>query len=507
MTDVLALKEWGERLRGCSRPAEVAHCLASAVAALVETRACAVGVFLFDQGRQSLLLAGRHPCDAGVFDELPAIPAWELDDPLAFSVHCGKACRVDSELYAGLPPSLEQLCADIEGHIRCAVVEPLTAPGNVVLGGVVMAFRNRLDTLADHVRIVLDYAAAVLDVSMLKGRHHSIVNGLSEDCLRFEREAREARQRPENGILGQSESMAEIRSMVVNISASDVPVLITGETGTGKEVVATAIHNASSRRQGPFVQINCAALPSNLLESELFGHRKGAFSGAEADHAGLLRSANGGTVLLDEIGDMPLNIQSKLLRVLQEHTVRPVGDVRSHAVNIRVLSATNRDMEEAVEQGVFRRDLFHRLALFHLKLPPLRERLGDLPILARHCLSQLSVRYQRSGLSIAPEAWAALRSLPYRGNVRELFSKLERAVIMMHKNSTVISAEDIFGEDPVCKYGQMRLHDLVNTYESSVILEFMKFYENRKKDVSQSLGIPIRTLNHKLRRIGDCSSS
>jgi transcriptional regulator with PAS, ATPase and Fis domain len=507
VTNVLALKEWGERLRGCSRPDEVARCLASAVAALIETRACAVGVYLFDQGRQSLLLAGRHPRDEAVSSELSAIPAWELDDPLAFSVHRGKACRVDSELYAGLPPSLEQLCADIEGHIRCAVVEPLTAPGNVVLGGVVMAFRSRVDILADHVRIVLDYAAAVLDVVTLKGRHHSIVNGLSEDCIRLEREAREARQRPEKSILGQSESMEEIRAMVVNISASDVPVLITGETGTGKEVVATAIHNASSRRQGPFVQINCAALPSNLLESELFGHRKGAFSGAEADHTGLLRSANGGTVLLDEIGDMPLNVQSKLLRVLQEHTVRPVGDIRSHAVNIRVLAATNRDVEEAVEQGVFRRDLFHRLALFHLKLPPLRERLGDLPILARHCLAQLSVRYQRPGLSIAPEAWAALRSLPYRGNVREFFSKLERAVIMMHKEATVISAEGILGEYSTCKYGKMRLHELVSTYESSVILEFMKFYENRKKDVSQSLGIPIRTLNHKLRRIVDCSSS
>lgn len=301
------------------------------------------------------------------------------------------------------------------------MVEPLTAPGNVVLGGVVLAFRNRLDTLADHVRIVLDYAAAVLDAVMLKGRHHSIVNGLSEDCVRLEREVKEARQRPENSILGQSEAMEQIRSMVVNISASDVPVLITGETGTGKEVVATAIHNASSRRQSSFVQINCAALPSNLLESELFGHCKGAFSGAKTDHPGLLRIASGGTVLLDEIGEMPLEVQSKLLRVLQEHTVRPVGDVRSHAVNIRVLAATNMDMGVAVERGAFRLDLYHRLALFHLKLPPLRERPEDLPVLARHHLARLAERYRRPGLSIAPEAWEMLRSLPYKGNVREFF--------------------------------------------------------------------------------------
>ena len=499
MTDVLALKEWGERLRGCSRPAEVARCLASAVAALTETRACAVGVFLFDQGRQSLLLAGCHPCDAGAFSELPAIPAWELDDPLAFSVHCGKACRVDSELYAGLPPSLEQLCADIEGHIRCAVVEPLTAPGNVVLGGVVLAFRNRRDTLADHVRIVLDYAAAVLDAVMLKGRHHSIVNGLSEDCVRLEREVKEARQRPENSILGQSEAMEQIRSMVVNISASDVPVLITGETGTGKEVVATAIHNASSRRQSSFVQINCAALPSNLLESELFGHCKGAFSGAKTDHPGLLRIASGGTVLLDEIGEMPLEVQSKLLRVLQEHTVRPVGDVRSHAVNIRVLAATNMDMGVAVERGAFRLDLYHRLALFHLKLPPLRERPEDLPVLARHHLARLAERYRRPGLSIAPEAWEMLRSLPYKGNVREFFSRLERAVIMT--DGPILTARDILDEETGCRCGSMTLSDLVRAYEASVILEVMKFYGHKTSDAAKALGMPVRTLNHKLSRI------
>jgi transcriptional regulator with PAS, ATPase and Fis domain len=502
MTEVLALKEWGEHLRACTSPVATARCLARAVAALVGTKVCAVGVFLFDQGRQSLLLVGRHPCDAGGIAEMPAIPAWELDDPLAFSVHGGKPCRVDSELYAGFPPSLEQLCVGIEGHIRCAAVEPLVAPGNLVLGGVVMASRRKLDVLNDHVRFVLDYAAAVLDGAMLKGRHHSIVNGLREDCVRLEREAGVARKRPENNILGQSESMEEIRSLVVSISASDVPVLITGETGTGKEVVATAIHNASSRRQGPFVQINCAALPSDLLESELFGHRKGAFSGAGADHPGLLRSANGGTVLLDEIGDMPLNIQSKLLRVLQEHTVRPVGEVRSHAVNIRVLAATNRDMGAAVEQGEFRRDLYHRLALFHLKLPPLRERLEDLPILARYNLARLAERYQRPGLSIAPEAWAALRSQPYRGNVREFFSNLERAVIMTNRDVTVLSADDILGDKSSCTNRNMALQDLVKEYESSVILEVMKFYGNKTKDAAKALGLPIRTLNHKLSRIG-----
>ena len=499
MTEVLALKEWSERLRACVTPAQAARCLASAVAALIGARACVVGVFLFDQGREALLLEGRHPGDASAAAELTVISAWELDDPLAFSVHGGKSCRVDLRVHAEFPPSIKQLCSDIAGQIYSAAVEPLVAPGDVVLGGVVMASRSSLGIIPDHVRVVLDYAAAVLDGVMLRGRHHFIVTGLKEDCVRLEREARDARLRPENSILGQSESMEAIRSMVASIAASDVPVLITGETGTGKEVVATAIHNCSARRQGPFVQINCAALPSNLLESELFGHRKGAFSGAKADHPGLLRSANGGTVLLDEIGEMPPEVQSKFLRVLQEHTVRPVGDVRSHAVNIRVLAATNMDMDVAVEQGDFRRDLYHRLALFHLKLPPLRERPGDLPVLARHHLARLAERYRRPGLSIAPEAWEALRSLQYRGNVREFFSMLERAVIMT--DGPILLARDILDEEPGCRCGFMTLSDLVRAYEASVILEVMKFYGHKTRDAAKALGVPLRTLNHKLNRI------
>lgn len=498
MNDTAALAELCARLRACSGTAEAAGCLALALAGLIGMRTCAVGVYLFDAGRQSLLLEARHPLGEAAASATPPIPAWELEDPLAFSVHGGRPCRLDTELLAGLPPSLESLCSGL-GHVRCAAVEPLVAPGNVVLGGVVMASSKRFGSLDGHARVILDYASAVMDGAMLRRRHRSVVQGLSEDCARLEQEARDARMRPESSILGQSEAMEAVRSMVVNVSASDVPVLITGETGTGKEVVAAAIHNCSARRQGPFVQINCAALPSNLLESELFGHRKGAFSGAESDHEGLLRSANGGTVLLDEVGDMPLDIQAKLLRVLQEHTVRPVGDVRSHAVNIRVLAATNRDMDHAVEQGLFRRDLYHRLALIHLKLPPLRERLGDLPVLAGHRLAELAVSYRRPGLSIAPEAWPAMRAQTYRGNVRELFSRLERAVIMTEGD--VLTAADILGDEPDKAWGSMSLQDLVRAYEASVMLEVMKFYGNRRRDAARALGLPIRTLNHKLRRI------
>lgn len=501
MNDAAALREWGERLRACPNPCDIARCMAQAMQDMSMGDACAVGVYLFDVGRESLLLEGCHP-DVPKAKEVSAVPAWELEDPLAYSVHSGAACRVESERYAVLPPSLKLLGAGREEQLRSACAQPLIAPGGEVIGGVVVAFRGMGGVLPDHVGMLLDYGSALLETRMLQVRQSSMLNGFREDFERLEREASQARQRPESAILGQSDAMGVVRSMVLNVAGSDAPVLITGETGTGKEIVATAIHKASPRCNAPFVQINCAALPANLLESELFGHRKGAFSGADSDHPGLLRSANGGTILLDEIGEMPPEVQSKLLRVLQEHTVRPVGDVRSLAVNIRFLAATNLDMDQAVERGIFRRDLFHRLALIHLKLPPLRERPGDLPVLARHHLAELAVRYQRPGLSIAPEVWPALSALPYRGNVREFFSMLERAVIMTDKETNVLSARDLLENESVRKHGALNLADLVKSYEASVILEVMKFYGNKTRDAARALGVPIRTLNHKLSRIG-----
>lgn len=501
MNDASALREWGELLRACPKPRDIARCLARAVHGMSMGEACSAGVFLFDVGREYLLLEGCHP-DVSEAMEVPAVPAWELDDPLAYSVHSGAACRVESELYAVLPPSLELLAAGRGEQFRSACAEPLIAPGGEIIGGVVAAFQETGAAVCDHVRMLLDYGSALLETRILQTRQSSMLSGIREDFARLEREARQARRRPESVILGQSDAMEAVRSMVLNVADSDAPVLITGETGTGKEVVATAIHNASPRCNAPFVQINCAALPANLLESELFGHRRGAFSGADSDHPGLLRSANGGTILLDEIGEMPPEVQSKLLRVLQEHTVRPVGDVRSLAVNIRFLAATNLDMDQAVERGIFRRDLFHRLALVHLKLPPLRERPGDLPVLARHHLAELAIRYQRPGLSIAPEVWPALSALSYRGNVREFFSMLERAVIMTDKDTLVLSAGDLLENESVRKHGVLSLADLVRSYEASVILEVMKFYGNKTRDAARALGVPIRTLNHKLSRIG-----
>jgi two-component system response regulator GlrR len=211
---------------------------------------------------------------------------------------------------------------------------------------------------------------------------------------------------------------------------SEASLLIQGESGTGKELLARAIHRASPRHAKPFVAINCSAIPAELLESELFGHVKGAFTGAGRDHPGLFQSAEGGTVFLDEIGDMPAQLQVKLLRVLQEGEVRPVGSTETRPVNVRILSATHRNLEEAIVSGEFREDLYYRLNVVTLPLPPLRERREDIPLLARHFLAELTEKYPRRIHGFAPDALDMLTAADWPGNIRQLSNVLEQCVAL-----------------------------------------------------------------------------
>ncbi|MBU1363373.1 MAG: sigma 54-interacting transcriptional regulator [Gammaproteobacteria bacterium] len=229
------------------------------------------------------------------------------------------------------------------------------------------------------------------------------------------------------GVIFRSSKMAELMAEARMVAASDASVLIRGESGSGKEVLARAIHRASPRAKGPFVAINCGAIPEQLLESELFGHAKGAFTGAGASRVGLFQTANGGTLFLDEIGDMPLALQVKLLRVLQERVVRPVGTTRAEPVDVRLLSATHRDLDLAMAQGHFREDLYYRLDVVSLTLPRLDERREDVPLLALHFVKLLAGKYGKPVNGFAPEALEALATAAWPGNVRQLFNVVEQS--------------------------------------------------------------------------------
>ena len=231
----------------------------------------------------------------------------------------------------------------------------------------------------------------------------------------------------QDGIVFRSSQMAELMAEARMVAASEASVLIRGESGTGKEVLARAIHRASPRGKGPFIAINCGAIPEQLLESELFGHVKGAFTGAGNSRVGLIQAANGGTLFLDEIGDMPLSLQVKLLRVLQERVVRPVGATHSEPVDVRLLSATHRDLDAAMAQGLFREDLYYRLDVVSLMLPRLEERREDIPLLAAHFVQLIATKYGKSITGFAPDALEALATAAWPGNVRQLYNVVEQS--------------------------------------------------------------------------------
>jgi two-component system, NtrC family, response regulator GlrR len=231
-------------------------------------------------------------------------------------------------------------------------------------------------------------------------------------------------------IVSRSNRMAEVLAEAKLVAASDASVLIRGESGSGKELVAQAIHRASPRSGHPFVAVNCGAIPENLLESELFGHVKGAFTGAVANHPGLFQAANGGTLFLDEIGDMPVPLQVKLLRVLQERMVRPVGASHAVPIDVRILSATHRDLDLAIIDGSFRKDLYYRLNVVSLSLPTLAERREDIPLLAAHFLARLALKYGRKVNGFAPDAMKALTTASWPGNVRQLHNVVEQVTAL-----------------------------------------------------------------------------
>lgn len=305
-------------------------------------------------------------------------------------------------------------------------------------------------------------------------------------------------------IIGKSPVMKEIFDLVERLSSSTSSVLITGESGTGKEVIAKAIHQNSPRAQKNFVAVNCTAIPDSLMESELFGHVKGSFTGAHADKPGLFREAEGGTIFLDEIGDMDISLQAKLLRVLQEKTIRPVGSTQNTPVDVRILAATHKDLKKAIANGTFREDLYYRLAVIPLVMPALRHRPEDIPLLAHHFLNKYSLMNGGRVHGFSREALQRLMSLSWPGNVRELENLIERLVVL--SKTPIIQAEDIpVGEEKSFEnfFGQ-NVADMpsLEELEKRYITLVLEKTGSRKEKAAQILGINRRTLYRKEREYG-----
>src|SRR3990170_3820134 len=316
------------------------------------------------------------------------------------------------------------------------------------------------------------------------------------------REALQSRHRIE-GIIAESGQMLDVISLVRRVAPSEATVLIRGESGTGKELIAKAIHFASPRASGPLVRVNCAALPETLIESELFGHEKGAFTGAVAARKGRFELADGGSLFLDEIGDLPLHLQVKLLRVLQEREFERVGSSRPVAVNVRLLAATHRDLEALVRAGRFRDDLYYRINVVSISLPPLRERREDIPLLLDHFVEKFSRRNGKRIGGLTRDAREALLRYDYPGNVRELENLVERAVILTRDE--VIGLEDLplgVKEREGETSGETSLTVLVEGLERRMIREALARADGVQTRAAEILGISERVLRYKLKKYG-----
>jgi DNA-binding NtrC family response regulator len=310
-------------------------------------------------------------------------------------------------------------------------------------------------------------------------------------------------------LIGESASMQEIFAMLQQAAPTKATILITGESGTGKEIVARAIHQISPRRSGPFFAVNCAAIPESLIESELFGHEKGAFTGAAERRSGCFELAGGGTLLLDEIGDMPMNTQAKVLRILEDSRVRRLGSAREIELDVRVLASTNKNLREVIAKGTFREDLFFRLNVFEVHLPPLRERKEDIPLLVRELLSGLNKKHDCRVTEVSAEVLAVFDRHDWPGNVRELRNVLERAVILAG-SGTVTPAHLPRGfsgrpdtpqrtpEAPVVLEPGMR----VDEAERALIELTLRHTNNNRTRTAEILGISTKTLFNKLKEYG-----
>jgi Nif-specific regulatory protein len=306
--------------------------------------------------------------------------------------------------------------------------------------------------------------------------------------------------------VGDSPAIRDALNLVGKVAAMPTTVLIEGETGTGKELIARSIHAASPRRDELFVAVNCAALSEGILESELFGHKRGAFTGAHADRKGLFDVANGGTLFLDEISETTLGLQAKLLRVLQEGEVRPVGDDRSHSVDVRVVAATNRKLADEVAAGRFREDLYYRLRVFPIRLPALRDRKEDIPALVRHLIQRISAQLGKPVGEPTAEAIAMLQAYPFEGNIRELANEIERAVILADPGAPI--TDDLLSEhvQQAAAAGDGAapgaLQHRTDTFERDQIVEALARAGGVKTKVAEELGLTPRGLAKKMRRLG-----
>ena len=349
-------------------------------------------------------------------------------------------------------------------------------------------------------RGAFDFLSKPIDLTILRQLVNNALKLSQPEHVKKERRTRHI-------LLGDSQLMRDIRTKIEKVARSQAPVYISGESGSGKELVAKLIHHQSPRHDAPFIAVNCGAIPHELMESEFFGHKKGSFTGATADKKGLFQAAEDGTLFLDEVADLPLSLQVKLLRAIQEKKIRPIGEPQEIAINVRLLSATHKNLNTMVEQGEFRQDLYYRINVIELITPPLRTRPSDIPDIAEHLLSKLAAENNQSQPSLTKEAINALKQYPFPGNVRELENILERALALYDGN--IINVDDlnlpiVTGLPGTGKFipSEISLEDYLEEIEKEAISQALEENRWNKTATAKHLGLTFRSLRYRLKKLG-----
>jgi transcriptional regulator with GAF, ATPase, and Fis domain len=483
------LFEFSEKLMTMKNLDELLEAMLDAV---IEITGAEKGLILLMEGPDSsvpspdgkpVIRASRHVKHESITDTAGVIS----DSIVRRVLDTGRAVIVSDALTDSQFGKSESVLALRLSSVMCA---PLVAQGHVT--GAMYVGNDRVKGLFER---------SQLDVLSIFAGQASLIlqNAVLLSALRADKEklAAELQDKRFGEIIGVCPSMMEVFRKLQKVSTTDISVLITGETGTGKELIAREIHRRSNRANGPFVVINCGAIPENLIESELFGHVRGAFTGAVASRAGKFQAADKGTLFLDEIGELPLNLQVKLLRALQERVVFRVGDSKPEKVDIRVVAATNRVLEEEIRAGRFREDLYYRLNVVNVWLPPLRDRGDDMLVIAKALLSKFADELHSAVRGFTPQALSAIKKCPWPGNIRQLENRIKKALVLCDK--TLLGPEDL-DLDQALENAILPLEKAKEEFQRKYVLEVLERNNGNRTQTARDLGVDPRTVFRYLER-------
>ncbi len=532
------ISEFIDIARSLSSERDLGSLLNRIVATALQLSGAQTGrIYILDRSRKQLVPAvSQYPDGTIVPEILGSIALYQESareqrnntNPLAFASFNGQLLHIeDIYHYSGFDcQELYHFDRHYNYKTRSLLIIPLKGSNDFVIGALQLSnycnyesrkvgpFSAAAQTLA---QAFASQAAVAIDNAQLLKENSRLIAILDAANRELEEENRRLKKRLHgecrfNRILvGDSSAMQRVYQLMEKVVDSDATIFLHGETGTGKEVIAQAIHSNSNRKVGPFIAQNCAALPENLLESELFGYRKGAFSGADRDKKGMIQAAHEGTLFLDEIGDMPLGLQAKVLRFLQEFEIRPLGSVESVKVNVRVIAATHQNLEELIREGRFREDLYYRLHIFPIEIEPLRRRREDIPSLMKFFLDKYNNSYDKKVQGVSPAAMDALMRYDYPGNVRELSNLIERAVLICdpggylsveHFSFKVLCAKESIEGGILGRVldGAGALKESMAHVEAELIERRLRRYQWNQTKTAKDLGISRRSLIDKMQR-------